>query len=143
MANPGAQAPRKQNTYTDEEIAALAAYVASLGPGPAIPTEEQYSGEGLSPEELAKDAQWSSIQGTNDQKAQLYFDKYGAYPKTQHRICGMRPVEDPNGKISVGGKTYRMERFWKEDRVFLEKHYLFPIPTEELQRANIPQNPNW
>ena len=95
------------------------------------------------PEELAKDAQWSSIQGTNDQKAQLYFDKYGAYPKTQHRICGMRPVEDPNGKISVGGKTYRMERFWKEDRVFLEKHYLFPIPTEELQRANIPQNPNW
>lgn len=84
------------------------------------------------------------VQGTNDpQKAQLYFDKYGAYPKTQHRICGMRPVEDPNGKISVGGKTYRMERFWKEDRVFLEKHYLFPIPTEELQRANIPQNPNW
>ena len=38
---------------------------------------------------------------------------------------------------------YRMERFWKEDRVFLEKHYLFPIPTEELQRANIQQNPNW
>lgn len=99
--------------------------------------------EPTSSEELAKDAQWSSIQGTNDQKAQLYFDKYGAYPKTQHRICGMRPVEDPNGKISVGGKTYRMERFWKEDRVFLEKHYLFPIPTEELQRANIPQNPNW
>ena len=81
--------------------------------------------------------------GDERQKAQLYFDKYGAYPKTQHRICGMRPVEDPNGKISVGGKTYRMERFWKENRVFLEKHYLFPIPTEELQRANIPQNPNW
>ena len=99
--------------------------------------------EPTSPEELAKDAQWSSIQGTNDQKAQLYFDKYGAYPKTQHRICGMRPVEDPDGKISVGGKKYRMERFWKEDRVFLEKHYLFPIPTEELQRANIQQNPNW
>lgn len=55
----------------------------------------------------------------------------------------MRPVEDPDGKISVGGKKYRMERFWKEDRVFLEKHYLFPIPTEELQRANIQQNPNW
>ena len=99
--------------------------------------------EPTSPEELAKDAQWSSIQGTNDQKAQLYFDKYGAYPKTQHRICGMRPEEAPNGKLSISGKTYRMERFWKEDRVFLEKHYLFPIPTEELQRANIPQNPNW
>lgn len=70
--------------------------------------------EPTSPEELAKDAQWSSIQGTNDQKAQLYFDKYGAYPKTQHRICGMRPVEDPNGKISVGGKILPHERFWKE-----------------------------
>jgi ubiquinol-cytochrome c reductase cytochrome c subunit len=51
MAQPGAQAPRKQVTYSDEEIAALAAYVASLGPGPAIPTSEDYSVEGLSEEE--------------------------------------------------------------------------------------------
>ena len=92
---------------------------------------------------LAKESQWNALPGSNDEKAQQYFAKYGAYPKTQHRICGMRPVEDPDGKISVGGKKYRMERFWKEDRVFLEKHYLFPIPTEELQRANIQQNPNW
>ena len=99
--------------------------------------------EPTSDTELAKESQWNSLPGTNDEKAQQYFAKYGAYPKTQHRICGMRPVEDPNGKIEVGGKKYRMERFWKEDRVFLEKHYLFPIPTEELQRANIPQNPNW
>ena len=54
MANPGEQAPRKRNVYSDEEVAALAAFVASLGPGPAIPTAEQYSGEGLSAEELAK-----------------------------------------------------------------------------------------
>jgi len=47
MAQPGAQAPRKVNTYTAEEITALASYVASLGPGPAIPTEDQYSPEGL------------------------------------------------------------------------------------------------
>ena len=99
--------------------------------------------EPTSPTELAKESQWNALPGSNDEKAQQYFAKYGAYPKTQHRICGMRPVEDPDGKISVGGKKYRMERFWKEDRVFLEKHYLFPIPTEELQRANIPQNPNW
>ena len=39
MATQGIQAPRKQNIYTDEEIAALAAYVASLAPGPAIPTD--------------------------------------------------------------------------------------------------------
>ena len=48
MSQPGAQAQRKQVTYTDEEIAALAAYVASLGPGPAIPEPEDYSVEGLS-----------------------------------------------------------------------------------------------
>lgn len=34
MAQPGQQAPRKPTVYTDEEIAQLAAYVASLGPGP-------------------------------------------------------------------------------------------------------------
>jgi ubiquinol-cytochrome c reductase cytochrome c subunit len=51
MSQPGVQAPRKQVTYSDEEIAALAAYVASLGPGPAIPEPEDYSVEGLSEEE--------------------------------------------------------------------------------------------
>ncbi len=51
MAQPGAQAPRKEGLYTDDEIAALAAYVASLGPGPAIPDESDYSLEGLSDEE--------------------------------------------------------------------------------------------
>jgi ubiquinol-cytochrome c reductase cytochrome c subunit len=51
MTQPGAQAPDKPATYNDEEIAALAAYVASLGPGPAIPNESDYSTEGLSEEE--------------------------------------------------------------------------------------------
>lgn len=39
LAAPEAQAPSKTIQYTPEEIDALAAYVASLGPGPAIPTE--------------------------------------------------------------------------------------------------------
>ena len=47
MANPGVQAPRKDPVYTEEETRALAAYVASLGPGPSIPTEEQYSPESI------------------------------------------------------------------------------------------------
>jgi ubiquinol-cytochrome c reductase cytochrome c subunit len=51
MSQPGAQAPRKEPTYSDEEVAALAAYVASLGPGPAIPTADDYSVEGMSDEE--------------------------------------------------------------------------------------------
>ena len=41
LAAPGAQAPRKATVYTEEEIDALAAYIASLAPGPAIPTAEQ------------------------------------------------------------------------------------------------------
>ena len=43
MAAPGAQAPaRDPAQYDDNEIAQMAAYIASLGPGPAIPTAEQY-----------------------------------------------------------------------------------------------------
>ena len=51
MAQPGAQAPRKEAVFDQEEIDALAAYVASLGPGPAIPDESDYSIEGLSEDE--------------------------------------------------------------------------------------------
>ena len=49
---PGAQLPAKKTSYNDEEIAQLAAYVASLGPGPAIPDAADYSAEGLSDEEI-------------------------------------------------------------------------------------------
>jgi len=52
MAQPGAQAPRKEAVYTEEETAALAAYVASLGTGPAIPDKELYSTEGMSEKEI-------------------------------------------------------------------------------------------
>ena len=54
MAHPGSQAPRKRAVYNDEEIAQLAAFVASLGPGPAIPNPEDYSIDGLSDEEREK-----------------------------------------------------------------------------------------
>jgi ubiquinol-cytochrome c reductase cytochrome c subunit len=39
LAAPANQAPRKPVIYSPEQVAALAAFVASLGPGPAIPTE--------------------------------------------------------------------------------------------------------
>jgi ubiquinol-cytochrome c reductase cytochrome c subunit len=42
MARPGVQAPRKDVLYSESEIEALAAYVASLGPGPAIPEKDAY-----------------------------------------------------------------------------------------------------
>ena len=54
MARPGAQARKKPPVYNEEETRALAAYVASLGPGPAIPGEEQYSVEGVDNESVVR-----------------------------------------------------------------------------------------
>ncbi|MEV0803251.1 cytochrome c [Kribbella sp. NPDC050281] len=51
---PGAQIPAKPPVYTDEEIAALSAYVASLGPGPAIPPEEYYDVSNATQEEVTR-----------------------------------------------------------------------------------------
>ncbi len=47
MAAPGVQAPRIDEVrFTQEQIDAIAAYVASLAPGPPIPGPEYTSGEG-------------------------------------------------------------------------------------------------
>ena len=40
MANPGVQAPQKPVQFSEEQIAALGAYVASLAPGPEVPSDE-------------------------------------------------------------------------------------------------------
>ncbi len=51
---PGPQMPQKKVVFTDEEIEQLAAYVASLGPGPSVPARAAYDTEGLSDAELAE-----------------------------------------------------------------------------------------
>jgi len=51
---PGPQMPAKKPVFNEREIAALAAYVASLGPGPAIPGREEYDPAGLSDAEIAE-----------------------------------------------------------------------------------------
>lgn len=43
---PGAQIPRKKVIYTQAQIDQLAAYIASLGAGPSIPTSAQYGPDG-------------------------------------------------------------------------------------------------
>lgn len=53
-AREQAQLPAREVNYSPEQIAAVAAYVATLGAGPAIPTEDQYSPEGLTEEEIAR-----------------------------------------------------------------------------------------
>ena len=46
LAATGPQAEEKPPQFTEEQVAALAAYVASKGPGPAIPSEEYLQGDG-------------------------------------------------------------------------------------------------
>jgi ubiquinol-cytochrome c reductase cytochrome c subunit len=43
---PGAQVPQKKIIYSQSEIDQLAAYIASLGPGPATPNKSQYDPTG-------------------------------------------------------------------------------------------------
>lgn len=54
MARPAEQAPVKPNHYSDPEIAALAAYVSSLGPGPAVPSPASYDTSKLSAADIAR-----------------------------------------------------------------------------------------
>ncbi|WP_254185098.1 cytochrome bc1 complex diheme cytochrome c subunit [Nocardioides panacis] len=58
MARPGVQAQRKKVVYTPEEITALAAYVASLGPGPAIPDKSAYDPTGASNADVVRGGQF-------------------------------------------------------------------------------------
>jgi ubiquinol-cytochrome c reductase cytochrome c subunit len=48
---PGPQIPQKKVTYTPEEIDALGAYVASLGPGPEVPNPADYDISGMTEQE--------------------------------------------------------------------------------------------
>ena len=58
MARPGVQAAQKEPVYTDEEISKLAAYVASLGPGPAIPEASSYDTSDATNEEIVRGGQF-------------------------------------------------------------------------------------
>lgn len=91
--------------------------------------------------ELNKEAAWQAAGTTNDERSQNAWP----YAKTQRMINGMKPVEDPNGKIVIGTKKYKMKRYFVESRVFVApRHYLFPIMQSELQRTpSLIQNPGW
>lgn len=54
LDDPDRQAKRRPSEFDKSETAALASYVASLGPGPGIPDDAKYSGEGLSPKQVAR-----------------------------------------------------------------------------------------
>jgi len=54
LAQNSVQAPKKDPVYDDAEIEALSAFVASLGPGPAIPGPEYYDTTDVTEEDLAR-----------------------------------------------------------------------------------------
>jgi ubiquinol-cytochrome c reductase cytochrome c subunit len=54
LAQPGTQALRKPPVYDAEEIEALAAYVASLGPGPDVPAASRYDTSDVENEDIVR-----------------------------------------------------------------------------------------
>ncbi|WP_431946431.1 cytochrome bc1 complex diheme cytochrome c subunit [Actinacidiphila sp. bgisy167] len=69
---PGAQVPRKKVIYTQKQIDQLAAYIASLGPGPVAPDEEQFDPSG------ADAARGGELFRTNCAQCHNYQGKGGA-----------------------------------------------------------------
>lgn len=78
MAAPGAQAPRKKVQFTEEEISQLAAFVASLGPGPAIPTDEQINVDDATNEDVVEGGKFFR---TNCTACHNFAGSGGALPK--------------------------------------------------------------
>jgi len=58
MARPGVQAARKKVVYSPEEITALAAYVASLAPGPSVPASSAYDTKDVDNAAVARGGQF-------------------------------------------------------------------------------------
>jgi ubiquinol-cytochrome c reductase cytochrome c subunit len=54
LAVPGPQGQARRVVFTQSEIEDISAYVASLGPGPVIPSESTYNATGLSAEQIAQ-----------------------------------------------------------------------------------------
>ena len=76
-AGPAIQSAPKVNLFTQAETDALAAYVASLGTGPAVPTKAQYDPAGLTEEQIARGGE---LFRTNCSACHNYQGSGGALP---------------------------------------------------------------
>jgi len=75
---PGAQVPKKKNIYSQAEIDQLAAYIASLGAGPSVPTKSQYDPAG------ADIAEGGELFRTNCAQCHNFTGKGGALSKGKY-----------------------------------------------------------
>jgi ubiquinol-cytochrome c reductase cytochrome c subunit len=94
VAQPGAQVPQKEVVYTPQEIADLAAFVASLGPGPAIPNAQDYDINGMTTEQRQEAiVQGGLIFRTNCTACHNFEGAGGAMPRGGYapKILGVEP----------------------------------------------------
>ena len=77
LARPGGEAVRKPVVYSPTEISALAAYVASLGPGPSVPERTAYDPGGLSNDQVVEGGEFFR---TNCTACHNYAGAGGALP---------------------------------------------------------------
>ena len=89
MADMSQQAMRKDPIYNDEEVAALAAYVASLAPGPEIPTEGM-----LNYERDGEVAEGGELFRTNCAMCHNFAGQGGALTQGKYApsVMGVKPV---------------------------------------------------
>jgi ubiquinol-cytochrome c reductase cytochrome c subunit len=78
---PNAQVPRKPRLFSDEEVEALAAYVASLGPGPAVPAEEAYDVSNATDEQVSRGG---ALFRTNCTACHGFAGRGGALPRGRY-----------------------------------------------------------
>ena len=89
MADMSQQAMRKDPVYNDEEVAALAAYVSSLAPGPEIPTEDM-----LNYERDGETAEGGELFRTNCAMCHNFAGQGGALTQGKYApsVMGVEPV---------------------------------------------------
>lgn len=92
LALPGTQAEARTPVFTPDEVRALAAYVASLGPGPAIPSKDMYDASNATPEQIAKGGEYFR---TNCTACHNFAAQGGALPHGRHApALGGVPAKD-------------------------------------------------
>ena len=77
LARPSVQAQRKPVVYSPDEISALAAFVASLAPGPAVPSRSDYDVSDVDNEAIVRGGQFWR---TNCTACHNFAAKGGALP---------------------------------------------------------------
>ena len=95
MAQPGAQAVRKPPVFNETEIRQIAAYIGSLGAGPAIPDESDYTLPGNLTDEQRQEAitRGGQIFLTNCTACHNFDGSGGAMPRGGHAptLRGVEP----------------------------------------------------